>query len=84
MREGHQGIYYHRNLALYTRLQDFDIAGSFDPMLPDSEVLVILCEALTALEVGDFTVKVEKKTALPSFLDIPLMAFKSDQPPQDS
>ena len=27
-------------------------------MLPDSEVLAILCEALTALEVGDFTVKV--------------------------
>lgn len=27
-------------------------------MLPDSETLLVLCEALAALEVGDFTVKV--------------------------
>ena len=75
MREGYQGINYHQNLALYTCLQDFDIAGSFYSMLPDSEVLVILCEALTALEVGDFTVKVQTSSG---FLDIPLMDFKSD------
>jgi histidyl-tRNA synthetase len=38
--------------------QDFDIAGVYDAMVPDAEILSILCEALEALEVGDFTVKV--------------------------
>jgi histidyl-tRNA synthetase len=27
-------------------------------MVPDAEVLVILCEVLTKLEIGEFTVKV--------------------------
>lgn len=40
------------------RAQDFDIAGSFDPMVPDSEILCILCEALSALDVGEYTIKV--------------------------
>jgi len=27
-------------------------------MVPDAEVLYIACEALTALDIGDFTIKV--------------------------
>jgi histidyl-tRNA synthetase len=38
--------------------QDFDIAGNFDPMVPDAEILAILCEALQALDIGEFVVKV--------------------------
>jgi histidyl-tRNA synthetase len=38
--------------------QDFDIAGTYDAMVPDAEVLYIACEALTALDIGDFTIKV--------------------------
>jgi histidyl-tRNA synthetase len=38
--------------------QDFDIAGVYDPMIPDAEILRIVVEALTALDVGEFTVKV--------------------------
>ena len=38
--------------------QGFDIAGSYDAMVPDAEVLYIACEALTALDIGDFTIKV--------------------------
>ncbi|KAF8327586.1 uncharacterized protein EI90DRAFT_3126923 [Cantharellus anzutake] len=49
---------------------DFDIAGSFDPMLPDSEVLVILCEALTALEVGDYTVKINHRKILDGIFEV--------------
>jgi histidyl-tRNA synthetase len=30
-------------------------------MLPDSEVLAVVCEALTELEVGEFTVKVRRR-----------------------
>ena len=39
-------------------MQDFDIAGTYDAMLPDSEILVMVCEVLQALEIGDFTIKV--------------------------
>lgn len=39
-------------------LQDFDIAGQFDPMIPDAECLKIMCEILNSLQIGDFLVKV--------------------------
>ena len=38
--------------------KDFDIAGVYDPMLPDAECLAIACEVLEKLEIGDFTIKV--------------------------
>lgn len=38
--------------------QDFDIAGVYDPMLPDAECLAITCEVLEALDIGEFTIKV--------------------------
>jgi len=37
---------------------DFDIAGQFDPMIPDAECLKIMCEILSSLQIGDFLVKV--------------------------
>uniref|UniRef100_G3WVH9 Histidine--tRNA ligase, cytoplasmic n=1 Tax=Sarcophilus harrisii TaxID=9305 RepID=G3WVH9_SARHA len=36
---------------------DFDIAGQFDPMIPDAECLKIICEILSALQLGDFLIK---------------------------
>ena len=41
-------------------LQDFDIAGQYDPMLPDAECLKIAVEILSELEIGNFSVKVNK------------------------
>ena len=38
--------------------QDFDIAGQFDPMIPDAECLKIVHEILSDLKLGDFLVKV--------------------------
>ena len=38
--------------------QDFDISGVWDTMLPDAEIISLLCTILTRLEIGDFTVKV--------------------------
>ncbi|KAL7414313.1 hypothetical protein BDY24DRAFT_386502 [Mrakia frigida] len=43
---------------------DFDIAGVYDPMVPDAEILCILCEALEALEIGEFTVKINHRKIL--------------------
>jgi histidyl-tRNA synthetase len=37
---------------------DFDIAGSYDLMIPDSQCLAVLVEILESLDVGDFSVKV--------------------------
>ena len=38
--------------------QDFDIAGQYDPMLPDAECIRIVVEILKSLDIGDFVVKV--------------------------
>ncbi|QRV80482.1 histidyl-tRNA synthetase [Ceratobasidium sp. AG-Ba] len=43
---------------------DFDMAGAFDPMVPDSEILSILTEALTALDIPDFTIKINHRKIL--------------------
>jgi histidyl-tRNA synthetase len=44
--------------------KDFDIAGSYDAMVPDAEILAILCEALSKLDIGDFTVKINHRKIL--------------------
>jgi histidyl-tRNA synthetase len=44
-------------------LQDFDISGQWDTMIPDAELLSLLCTILTRLEVGEFTIKVRLSEA---------------------
>uniref|UniRef100_A0A8C3WDE5 Histidine--tRNA ligase, cytoplasmic n=1 Tax=Catagonus wagneri TaxID=51154 RepID=A0A8C3WDE5_9CETA len=44
--------------------KDFDIAGQFDPMIPDAECLKIMCEILSSLQIGDFLVKVNDRRVL--------------------
>lgn len=39
-------------------LQDFDIAGQYDAMIPDAECLKIVYEILSELDLGDFRIKV--------------------------
>jgi len=36
--------------------QDFDIAGQFDPMIPDAECLKIVQAILSDLQLGDFLI----------------------------
>ncbi|CAO2593768.1 Histidine--tRNA ligase, cytoplasmic, partial [Lemmus lemmus] len=43
---------------------DFDIAGQFDPMIPDAECLKIMCEILSSLQIGNFLVKVNDRRIL--------------------
>lgn len=50
--------------------QDFDIAGTYDSMIPDSEILRILCEALTNLDVGKFTVKINHRKILDGIFEV--------------
>jgi len=49
---------------------DFDIAGTYDPMVPDAEILLILCEALEALEIGEFTIKLNHRKILDGIFEL--------------
>lgn len=49
---------------------DFDIAGQYESMVPDSEVLRILTEALTALEINDFTIKLNHRKILDGIFQV--------------
>uniref|UniRef100_A0A670IN05 histidine--tRNA ligase n=1 Tax=Podarcis muralis TaxID=64176 RepID=A0A670IN05_PODMU len=44
--------------------QDFDIAGQYDPMIPDAECLKIIHEILSALQIGAFVIKVNDRRIL--------------------
>ena len=50
--------------------QDFDIAGTYDPMVPDAEILAMLCDALTALDIGAYTVKVNHRKILDGIFEL--------------
>lgn len=43
---------------------DFDVAGNYDVMVPDSEVLAILVEGLQGLGIDDFKVKLNHRKIL--------------------
>lgn len=45
-------------LTLCVPPQDYDVAGQYDPMIPDAECLKIIHEILTELDLGDFRIKV--------------------------
>ncbi|XP_077983585.1 histidine--tRNA ligase, cytoplasmic-like isoform X2 [Glandiceps talaboti] len=43
---------------------DYDIAGAYDVMIPDAEVVKIVAEILTELKLGDFEIKVNHRRFL--------------------
>ncbi|KAK7686784.1 Cytoplasmic and mitochondrial histidine tRNA synthetase [Cerrena zonata] len=43
---------------------DFDIAGNYDTMVPDSEILKITTEGLTGLGINDFKIKLNHRKIL--------------------
>lgn len=43
---------------------DFDIAGTYDQMIPDAEILSIMQEVLEAVDVKEFLVKVNHRKIL--------------------
>lgn len=49
---------------------DFDIAGSYGRMVPDSECLCVACEILDALPIGDFGIKLNHRRLLDAILDL--------------
>ncbi|KAG0044215.1 Cytoplasmic and mitochondrial histidine tRNA synthetase [Gryganskiella cystojenkinii] len=43
---------------------DFDVAGTYDAMIPDAEILRVLTECLSALDLGEFTIKINHRKIL--------------------
>ena len=46
------------NVSSFKPLQDFDIAGEYDPMIPDAECVRIVAEILQELRLNNFVIKV--------------------------
>jgi histidyl-tRNA synthetase len=49
---------------------DFDIAGNYGRMVPDSESVCVVCEILNGLPIGDFAIKLNHRCLLDAILDI--------------
>lgn len=49
---------------------DFDIAGTYGRMVPDSECLCVACEILSSLPIGDFGIKLNHRRLLDAILDL--------------
>ncbi|XP_067900185.1 histidine--tRNA ligase, cytoplasmic-like [Heterodontus francisci] len=49
---------------------DFDIAGQYDPMIPDAECLKIVHEILSELQLGDFQIKVNDRRVLDGMFEV--------------
>ncbi|PVU93918.1 hypothetical protein BB561_002943 [Smittium simulii] len=49
---------------------DFDIAGQYDTMLPDVEIVSVANEVLTTLDIGEFIIKVNHRKVLDGIFDI--------------
>ncbi|CAZ79396.1 unnamed protein product [Tuber melanosporum] len=49
---------------------DFDIAGTYDPMLPDAEILRITTEILDNLDLGNYTIKINHRKILDGLFQV--------------
>lgn len=49
---------------------DFDIAGQYDPMIPDVECIRIVYEILNSLDLGDFFIKVNHRQILDGMFEV--------------
>merc|ERR1711915_413083 len=49
---------------------DFDIAGAYDPMIPDAECLKIVQEILSSVDVGPFVIKVNHRMILDGIFEV--------------
>ncbi|CAG0913633.1 unnamed protein product [Notodromas monacha] len=59
---------------------DFDIAGQYDPMIPDVECAKIVDEILLSLDVGEFVIKVNHRKILDGLFEacgVPVEKFRS-------
>ena len=77
MRRFHIGKVYRRDNPAMTRGRfrefyqcDFDIAGSYDVMIPDAEIVRVMYEVLKELDVGAFLIKVNHRHLLDGMFEV--------------
>lgn len=61
-------------------MQDFDIAGNYDPMIPDAECVKVVAEILQELDIGAFTVKLNHRLLLDGMFEacgVPVSEFRA-------
>lgn len=51
-------------------MQDFDIAGVYDSMLPDAECVKILSEVFKTLNIGNLTIKLNHRQLLDGIFEV--------------
>ncbi|BFG01874.1 histidine--tRNA ligase cytoplasmic [Drosophila madeirensis] len=59
---------------------DFDIAGTYDPMLADAECVKIVSEILDTLEIGDYVIKLNHRQLLDGMFEacgVPAESFRA-------
>lgn len=59
---------------------DFDIAGVYDPMIPDAECIRVVYEILKSLDIGDFIIKINHRQLLDGMFEacgVPQDKFRS-------
>ncbi|XP_070492801.1 histidine--tRNA ligase, cytoplasmic isoform X2 [Chironomus tepperi] len=59
---------------------DFDIAGSYDPMIPDAECVKVVSEILSSLNIGEFAIKLNHRKLLDGMFeacDVPQDKFRT-------
>lgn len=49
---------------------DFDVAGIYDPMIPDAEILRIIVEVFEALNFEKFTIKINHRKVLDGLFEV--------------
>ncbi|KAJ3746685.1 histidine-tRNA ligase [Lentinula detonsa] len=49
---------------------DFDISGTWDPMIPDAEIISLVCTILSKLDVGEFTIKINHRKILDGIFEV--------------
>ncbi len=49
---------------------DFDIAGQYGLMIPDAEIMKVLIEILTNLNIGEFVVKINHRKFLDAMVEL--------------
>ena len=61
------GVFQHESM------QDFDIAGAYDAMMPDAECVKIVNEILSSVDVGKFVIKVNHRMILDGIFEVGLL-----------
>lgn len=59
---------------------DFDIAGTYDPMLADAECVKIVAEVLDTLDIGDYVIKLNHRQLLDGMFEacgVPAKDFRA-------